>query len=251
MRRRLLMNQPDKLYPGQQIEISEECEDVRQAIQQLQFADVGESLMSMINLAMSFADDESSIPRVQQGAGGSGRETAFELSQRLEKSGKYIGNVIRNIDNGIIQPLIESFLEFNMDDPEYGAEKGDFKCVANGFTSFQNRLTKLSGIRQAIEMATGNEELYKRVKFDEIYKEFTELLDIDTDKWFMKDDEFEELEQQQAEAQKEIQQLEMQKIQAEISLTQAKAEAEKVMLEIEVERLKIKQSEEIRNFSPV
>jgi len=240
VKRRLLHNKLDSFKPGDTIEISEDCEDVRQAIQQLQFNDVGESMMSMINLSLSFADDESSIPRVQQGAGGEGQETAFELSQRLEKSGKYLGSVISNFDKGMIEPVIKSFLDFNMRDPN-AKGKADYKATANGFTSFQDRLTKIAGIRQSLEMAQSNESLNKRVKFDQIFKEFTDLLDIDADRWFMNDAEAKEQEQIESENQQRMIEVETAKVEAEIELTRARANAEMVSATIDAEKLKIDQ----------
>jgi hypothetical protein len=251
IKRRLLHNQVKSFKPGQSIEIAEDCEDVRQAIQPLQFPDVGESMMSMINLSLSFADDESSVPRVQQGAGASGQETAFELSQRLEKSGKYLGGVIGNFDAGIIEPLIKFMLEFNMTDPD-AEGKANYKAVANGFTSFQDRLTKIRGLRQALELAQSNETLLKRVKFDQLFKEFTSLLDVDADRWFMNDKDSEEQDRLEAENQQRMIQLETAKInaeiakmEAEVALTNAKANAEVGRVQIDAEKLKLEQRKAI------
>jgi len=246
VKRRFLLDQPDTFVPGKMIDLSEECDDARQAIQQLNFADVGESAVSMINLAQQFADDESSVPRVQQGAGGSGRETAFELSQRLEKSGKYLAKIIKNFDTGIIQPVVAAFLDHNMDDEE-AEGKGNYKVVANGFSSFQSRVTRLAGIRQAIEMINGDEELSKSVKREEMYKEFTELLDIDTDRWFMNKEDEEariQAEQEQAEVERQAQQLSMDKLQAEIDLEKAKKESLIAETKMKAEELKLKMLEE-------
>ena len=248
--RRMLHNQSSLFDPGKLIELTEECDDVREAIQPLEFPDVGESLLSMINLAQQFADDESSVPRVQQGAGGSGRETAFELSQRLEKSGKYLSKIIRNLDGGIIEPVVSAFLEYNMED-EAVESKGNYKVVANGFTSFQNRVTKLAGIRQAIEMIQGDERLDKKVKIEEIYKEFTEMLDIDTDRWFMNDEDLEsqrESEQAQNEMNQKLQDLQVQKLESEIQLENAKKETMVAETKMKAEELRLKIMEGAKNM---
>lgn len=253
LKRRYLLDQKQEIEPGTTIDLSEECDDARQAIQQVQFTDVGESLISMINMAQQFADDESSVPRVQQGAGGSGRETAFELSQRLEKSGKYLSKIIGYFDEGIIEPVISYFLDFNMMD-EKSEGKGNYKVVANGFTSFQNRVTKLAGIRQAIEMIQSDERLNNKVKIEEIYKEFTELLDIDTDRWFMNEEEDEARKEQEAQIlqlQQRQAELEVQKLESEIALEKARAETLIAETKMKAEELKVKMLEEANRANQV
>lgn len=251
MKRRLLENPVDTIHPGMIIDLSEDADDVRQAIQQVSFNDTGESFMSMINLALQFADDESNIPRIQQGSSGAGQETAFELSQRLEKSGKYLGSVIRNFDNGFIQPIIDAFLDFNMDDENLAIRA--YKIKANGFSSFQDRISKLTALRQALEMALAHPELSSKVKIEEIYKDFTELLDIDVDRWMMNSNE-EELKEERAQAaaqqQQELMALEIAKTESEIQKTNAEAQkiqtesnAKIAEIKIRSEELKLKQLE--------
>ena len=257
VKRRMLLNSIDEIEPGKMLEMHEECEDVRQAVQPLQLPDVGDSLIAAINLAQQFADEESSVPRVQQGGASSGRETAFELSQRLEKSGKYLGKVIRNFDNNIIKPVIEKFVDYNMERSGNDEIKENYDVRANGFTSFQSRVTKLAGIVQAIELIYRDEELSSKVKKEEIYKEYVELLDIDTDRWFQSgEDEENRIAQEQALAEAnqraaEIElaksQAEVQKIEAEIRLENAKAESMVAETKMNAEKLKMEMQEFVKN----
>ena len=253
LKARMLINGDQEWVPGTNYHLDEDCDDVRQAIQQVVIQDVGESLLSMINMAEQFADDESSIPRVQQGGGSSGRETAFELSQRLEKSGKYLGKVIRNLDYGIIEPFLTDLYEYNMDtviDEDIG--QGNYKVCANGFTSFQNRVNKLSALRQFLELIQSDPDIREEVNKVEIYKEFAELLDIDVDR-FSFNEEDQGLKEKQAQLNAEMEQklaeLEIQKLEAEISLERARAETMVAETKIKAEEQKLRVLEEVNKVN--
>ncbi|OGV36139.1 MAG: hypothetical protein A2020_12100 [Lentisphaerae bacterium GWF2_45_14] len=239
LKRRLLHTQPGELKPGMILDVSEECEDVRQAVQQVVIQDVGESLLSMIELASRFADDDSNIPKIQQGQS-IGGETAYELSQRLEKSGKYLGSVIRNYDEGLIEPITTSFLDYNMDDPE-AEGKGNFTAKAKGFASFQEKATQLAGISKLLELVMSNEALQRKVKFEEVFRKFAAMLDVDADTWLKSDEEEAAEAQSEAQAQQAEMQMNMAKAQADTELTQANAQSVMAKTKIEAERLKLDQ----------
>ena len=243
LKKRMLAKNIESVKPGMLLDLAEECDDARQAVQQVVISDVGQSLMSMIELASGFADDDSNIPRVQQGQSGNGNETAFELSQRLEKSGKYLGSVIRNFDEGLIEPITGDFLEFNMEDPEADG-KGNFQVQANGFTSFQNRITRIAAMRQLLELVMSSEELRKEVKYEDIFKEFATMLDVDPDAWLFSEEEKAtraEAEQKDMELRQQTAELELASKQADIELTQAKAQEATIKSQVETERLKLDQ----------
>lgn len=247
LKREHLKNQPEKIKPGMTIELEEMCEDARQAIQQIEINDIGESLIGMVNLMLQFADDESNIPRIQQGSTGSGQETAFELSQRLEKSGKYLGAVIRNYDKSIIEPVITDFLEFNMLDPE-APGKGNYVVKANGFTSFQNKVTKLSAINQVMSLVLEQPDKFPKVDMDQLFKDFCELLDIDPDKWMKNEEDLTneaEAQNQEMEQRQALFEAELEKIKAETILAESRAQAEIADAQIQSEKLKLEMAKEI------
>ena len=112
-------------------------------------------------------------------------------------------------------------------------------------------MTKLAGIRQAIEMIQGDERLDKKVKIEEIYKEFTEMLDIDTDRWFMNDEDLEsqrESEQAQNEMNQKLQDLQVQKLESEIQLENAKKETMVAETKMKAEELRLKIMEGAKNM---
>src|SRR5690606_22176682 len=81
-----------------------------------------------------FADEWSGIPKYLQGenpGGGAGR-TASGLSMMMSNAGKSIKQVVSNIDNGVLRPLLERLHFWNMrfgDDPDL---KGDVEIHVRG-----------------------------------------------------------------------------------------------------------------------
>jgi len=186
VKRELLEKKLEKFRPGQLIDIAEECPDVRQALQQIIVQDVGETLISAIQFTDQWADDDSMVPRVQQGGGSGGKETAFELSQRLEKSGKYLAKVMRAYDDGLVEPAAKWFYDWNMEDPRTQG-KGSYEVFATGFTSFQDKIDKLTAMRELLQFASMLPE--GQVKLVEIFKELARMSDVDPDQFIVSEAE--------------------------------------------------------------
>jgi hypothetical protein len=236
---------------GMKINIDEDASSINDAIQQLVIQDTGDSILQMIDLLYKLADDESNIPRIQQGSTSDGVQTAFEMSQLLEKSGKYLGAVIRKYDV-MIKSMVSSFFDFNMED-ETPTGQGNYQVVANGFTSFQNKLTKLSALRSALELLAVNPEMSEGIKKEEMFKEFLELLDIDGNRWEMNDEEKESFQAQQQQAsQLEQERIELESRKVEVDIMKTEAETQKIKVDgevaitnsqVKIEELKVKQAE--------
>jgi hypothetical protein len=94
-------------------------------------------LMAVYEKFATLADEYTGIPRYMSGdspAGGAGR-TASGMSMLMSNAGKAIKQVIANIDESVISPVIERLYYYNMrygDDPDL---KGDINIIARGATS--------------------------------------------------------------------------------------------------------------------
>ncbi len=221
-----------KFKPGMAIDIDEECQDARQAIQQFVVQDVGESLISVLQFTNQWADDDSMVPKIQQGGEGRSSETAFELSQRLEKSGKYLARVMRNYDNGLVEPITKWFYDWNMEDPTADG-KGAYDVIATGFTSFQNRLEKLTAIRELLQVAAMLPE--GQVKLVEIFKEIARMSDVDPDQFLQDEEEAAE------QGPDPLQEAELRKVESEIARNEAAAQKSQVDAQVAAEKLKLDQ----------
>jgi len=234
---------PLHIYPGMGLPVSEECPDARMAVQQIVVEDVGQSLLSLIDLFLRFSDDESNIPRVEQGAVEKGGQTAFEVSRRLEKSSKYMGMVIRNYDEYLLEPELEWLLDYNMRDPE-NPFKGDFQVEALGFSSYQDRIDRLSKLTQALQLAVSHPKIEAEVRFRKLVEALFRSLEADPDE-FLKSNEEKAAEAQQPNP---VAMLEMAKAESEIARNQADAASKSAAIKSDQERLEIERARAVADI---
>ncbi len=161
-----------KINPVTTIELSDHCTDARAAIQQLTFPDAGQTLLAMIAILERWADEASLVPKAAQGGSAAGGQTAFEISQLMQGSGRYIGMVIRRLDEDLIEPFIARMLQWNMEDPDLPDElKGNFRATAQGVTAYKNRIVRIQYIQALLAMASQNPAIAAEVKISELMAE--------------------------------------------------------------------------------
>lgn len=159
-------SQVKSIKPGTQLDIADSCDDARKAIMPIVIPDVGESLMSGIQLMMQLKDDVSMIPTILQGFNLPKHQpdTAYEMQQLTINAGKYIGMAIRNMDEMMVEDEIKDIYEYNMlygDDEEC---KVNCKVKANGFTSFQNKEVRGARMQQILGLMASSEFLSPWIK---------------------------------------------------------------------------------------
>jgi len=237
LKRNLLAKKLKSFVPGSLVDISDECDDVRKAVQQIIVQDVGESLLSAIDLTEKWADDDSMVPKIQQGAGGDSGDTAYELQQRLEKSGKYLARVMGNMDNGITEPVAQYFYEWNMSDPR-AEGKGSYEVFATGFTSFQDKIKRLAVIRELLNVAAALPE--GQAKLAEIFKEIAKMGDVDPDQFLTSEAEI------AAQQPDPVDVAEVDKTESETNKNNAQAQAAITDAQVATEELKLKQLDALK-----
>jgi hypothetical protein len=238
--------------PGETVRVVDEVEDVTKAVTILMFPDVAQQLAEVIQFAGSLADDESGVPRVQQGQSAPGKETAYELSQRLEKSGKLLGEVIRHYDE-LIEWLAGEFHADNVANEELPDGQLGFRVQALGFTSFRARLELIQSITQLLTVVGQNERLMGEVNWREVLEAMAKALDMDPDRFLNAVENREEMEGAMQEQQAAAMALEQEMAAAALQVQQAKAMkdeagAEKTAVDAKVaaEDLKLRQLREAK-----
>lgn len=181
LKRRLIDKCPETITPGMKLEIAEECDDARKAIQQVVIQDVGQTLISLLEMAMPMLDDASMVPRIAQGFTDPNMQTATEVSVRQVQASKYIGMIVRNLDEGIIEPLVEYLYGYNMDDPDVTAGKGNYTVQALGFSAYQNKVERLRKVQELLALALSNPNLTQMTKLQNLYREVVKATDLDPD----------------------------------------------------------------------
>ena len=194
-------SQLDDIVPGKKYEIADTCPDVRQAILPIVWPDVGESLVSGIGMMERWKDDVSMIPTILQGFNlpKQKADTAFEISQMMENSGKYIGMLVRNNDEQLIEPEITDIYEYNMlYDPDESI-KCNCQVTAEGFTGFRNKIIRGEAIKNILAMVLSSEYLMGQVKMPPHLEPIYESLGFNPDDFIKSEEELEEDAQRQAE----------------------------------------------------
>lgn len=173
---RLIDGEVDEVEPGLRIHITEECKDAREAMQSIIIPDVGSSLLELITMVERWFDEDSNIPKISQGISIGNNATAYETSKTVESSGKYISGIIRNFDEGFIEPDIEYLYHYNMSDPACKV-KGNYKVKPMGYIEYQNSFEKIMamnqifGLIQSISVLTQNPELSKVIRVRNIIEQ--------------------------------------------------------------------------------
>lgn len=199
-REKMKNNPEDAIDEGGIIEIDPEVTGgVNEAMQQVVFQDITGPLIKAIEMFSSFADLASNMPRIQQGQQSDNAQTAFELNQRLQQSGKYVGSIISTFDR-VIAWAVQGLYDRNMMDPDNGVPKIPCAVKALGFTSFENRFLRLQKLVQMLQMvlADGTGELKSITKLRWLWEEIGKANDLETAQYIKSPEEI--MQEQQAAA---------------------------------------------------
>lgn len=191
IKRRLIQNKDitSVIDEGGILEVDEEATSgVSEAMQQLVFTDITGPLTKAIDLFMMFADLSSNLPRAEQGQQSENPQTAFELQQRLDKSGKYLASVIRNVDN-VIKWIAERTYEYNAGNSDLDLQKIPATVMALGFTSFENRFLRVQKLMQMLTIALQSPTLEAMTKIKWLWEEIGKAQDLESDQFVKTDEE--------------------------------------------------------------
>lgn len=249
VKRELMAADPEeKWFEGGfiQVDMDDPEESVSDALFQPQFHDITGSLQKLIEMELGFADMESHIPRAEQGHTKVTPQTAFELQQRLEKAGKYLGNVIKRLDE-VMRRVVSDFHDFNMANPDVHDGKGDFSIITLGFDSFQNRYIRLQKLMTFLAMILANPELEKRAKLRYLLGEVAKAQDMEPDQVWkspeeMQADEEQRLQSMEGKIQLARMQLELEELRAKTDKDEATTQ--KTLSDIEIARSELQQAQE-------
>ncbi len=97
---------------------------------------IGADLIQIIMMVRNFIDDETNLPSLISGQptpdGTPGAETASGMSMLMGAAQGVIKSVVKNIDDFLIKPLIQTYYGFNMEWSMDNNIKGDMKIEALG-----------------------------------------------------------------------------------------------------------------------
>lgn len=212
--------------PGKMLDISEECDDARRAWQQIVVQDVGSSFQPLLQMIVDFADEDSMIARIMQGGEPQGDVTARQIIEQTEKGGKYIATVVQNLDERLIEPMMNRFFDYNMDDPAVSRGRGDYVAEALGFTSFMDRQVRLRYLTMLLDYILSTESLAKKYAPEAMFEEIAKSVDVSIKQFERGEEELAAMNQPDP-----MRELEMQKSQIQIERDQSAIELNRVRAE--------------------
>ena len=177
-------NDSGELFPGKQIRINSGCDDVRKAIQPIVFPDVGRGGFDLLQHYKESGAEASMIPEIAHGVSPSSANTAYEVSVRNEKAGKYISDVVRGIDDNWIEPVGRFFYRWNMLDPDVpDLFKGAFEIQAMGFASYNDRVLRMNALKEMLTLCLSNEMIGQMVNIKALLEEWLKTNDLDAERF--------------------------------------------------------------------
>lgn len=232
----LAPGQKKVLFPGKIFKFKSGT-NVRNSMGSIRIQNVAADLLELLAVAKQHADEESLIPRIMQGdlAPKKQPDTLGEINLLFQNAGKYFGQVAKNIDEDLLEPIIEDYYDYNMYLPENQGLKGDFSVHALGFNSFQSKVIKMQSLKQLLALIlsdpTGN--LLKEAKLRPLLEEIAKALDLDPDQYLYSDEEKQKMGEMQKAAEEEAFQRQLQLAQAQL---QMEAEVEEESKDQDLER---------------
>jgi hypothetical protein len=215
-----------ELFPGKQFRFKQGT-DVSKAMGSITIQNVAAQLIELLTIAKQHADEESLIPRIMQGdlAPKKKPDTLGEINLLFQNAGKYMGQVVKNIDEDYLEPVVEDFYDYNMNNPEFQGIQGDYTVHALGFNSFQSKVIKMQSLKSFLEIIMLNEMLTSEAKLRPILEEIAKALDLDPDQVLYTEEEKQDMQELQEAAQAE-------EFERQLQLVRAQAETE---AEVEVQ----------------
>lgn len=242
IKKSLLGDWDGEIKPGCTPEINEECDDVRQAMQQITLNDVGETLLSGIGMFERYMDESTMLPKILQGAQYEKQkaDTLGEINILQANAGKYIGSVIKNIDEGHIEPVVQRFYEYNMLDPDLDKGKGNYIAKACGFSGYNEKISRITKLLQVLNLVLTSPVIQQETRVKSILEPLFRALELDPQIIFKTQEEKAADSQAQMQARQQLQDE-----QGIIMLAEKKAELEvaagKIKAQLEADLIKMKE----------
>lgn len=246
LKRRMILNPAwdGKVKPNMVLDIAEDARSISDAVSAFPVPDVGNSLITLIEMFRTFGDEESMVPKIMSGARDAD-QTAREAVLRAEKGGKYMGSVVRNFDEYLIAPAIQMIYEWNMMDPAVQTGKGPYDVRPMGFKSFQDRVIRLQALQQALAMVLSDPELRQMHNIREMLAELYKAMELDPDEWLKSV----QVLQKEAAQPDPAAQMQAESAAAEIDKTKADTEKARTDAMVAVERLKIERAKAVKDLT--
>lgn len=204
--------------------MTEYGEDVSKAMQFVNVPTQQESITNIIDMALSFADVESSLPQIQQGEAPSANNITFGgMAMILSAANIIQQRLSEKWDDNIVVPIVERFYHYEMQYGDDASVKGDYEVMAGGATQRIDKQIKSQDLERIMGMAGSNEQFMMQIDLGRAFREWVQTTRVGD---ILKPEEQVEMEMQQM-AQAAAEQPDPKLIEAQARQMQAQAAIEK------------------------
>jgi hypothetical protein len=111
-----------------------------------------------------YADWDTFFSKITQGQVEKNGATATEIMEQAQRGDKYTATIMRNLDDGLTEPIGTRFFSENMRDPAVEDGKGDFRFKAQGWEAQQTRISRVNALRALLSVVVQAPEFMGWVK---------------------------------------------------------------------------------------
>lgn len=203
-------------------------------------------LANILQLAKTFADEETSLPMIAQGERGTAPDTATGMSMLMNAANVVLRRMVKAFDDFVTKPMITRFYDWNMQFGQDEEIKGDFKVDARGTTAL---LVKELQSQQLLQFA----QFYAHPAFGPVLgkkapamiRRIAESLRLSPDEVVPTDEELEAMAQ---EAQAAAQQQQPQDPRLQVAQMRAEAEMKRAEYEAAADQTEMQVRQQLANM---
>lgn len=130
-----------------------DSDDVQKAFYVFEVNSHQPEIEAVINLAMKFADEETSLPQIAQGEQGTAPDTVGGMSILMNSANTVLRRIVKQYDDEVTRPHIRRYYDWNMQYNEDEEIKGDFEVDARGSSVLIVRDQMAQGLVQVANLA--------------------------------------------------------------------------------------------------
>ncbi|MFH1738880.1 MAG: hypothetical protein ABIH23_07710, partial [bacterium] len=152
--------------------------DIRKAFQQFQLKNNQAELQAIIELALRFADIESTLPMLFNGEKGELPETLGATNVMVDSANVALRSRVKLWDDAITRPHISRYYNWNMQYNDKEEIKGDYKVDARGTSVLLERDQQAQTIEEVMGMR-GDPELADLIDWERLVTQFFSARKLD------------------------------------------------------------------------
>lgn len=173
---------PQDIYPWR-VFLRQGGDPTARAVQFYQANTNNAGLAGIIEMFRRFADETTSLPSYTHGQQTDAlNETATGASMLMTAANVALKSTIKNVDDYLIEPMIESLYAWNMERNPKPWIKGDFRCSARGSTALVQKEIQSQRLMQFLQIVSQSDALAQITNLPDLLRDIAKSMDLNPDR---------------------------------------------------------------------